>query len=187
MIKDFVQTLKDYGIEDYIKSNTSITASVKLGSGNISDFTSEPVSTNGPTLIVTVIKIEEEGVLKNFPNQRIKSVVNEYKIDKRFSKVHLNYYLQFSSVLGYDTAIAVIHRIIKFFQYHKKIKFKSDEEELELNLELFSPTFEQLNNIWGMSGGKQLPSVIYKARVASLEKDEEQVKPLINVIGATLE
>jgi hypothetical protein len=39
----------------------------------------------------------------------------------------------------------------------------------KLTTELQSLSYEQLNQIWAFIGGKQLPSVIYKVRMVSLQ------------------
>lgn len=182
MINRFVKTLKDdLGLLTYVNSADHIEG-VKLGAHNITALGDGVTNIEGDELIVTVIRIEEEITLKNLTNQRLVKNGNKFKVDKRFPKIYLNYYLLFTAVSQYDKAVATIDRLIKFFQLHKKIEFISDGDQLELNLELFSPNFEQLNNIWGMCGGKHLPNVIYKARVSELENDEEKLKPIISTI-----
>jgi hypothetical protein len=42
----------------------------------------------------------------------------------------------------------------------------------QLNLELLSLSFEQLNQIWAFVGGKQLPSVFYKVRLLTLQDEQ---------------
>ena len=37
--------------------------------------------------------------------------------------------------------------------------------------DLYTPTFEELNFIWGTLGGKQYPSVIYKVTLLEIERD----------------
>jgi hypothetical protein len=179
MIKKFVDILKgDYGILDYINSSSHIDG-VNIGARNIGDLQHGEHTIEDDNLIVTVIRIEEESALKNFPNQQIVQSNGAYKVDKRNPKIYLNYYLLFSSTMQYDKGVATIDRVIKFFQKHKKIAFEADGDKIALNMELCSMTFEQLNNIWGMYGGKQLPNVIYKARVNSLEKDEQVLVPVV--------
>ena len=39
-------------------------------------------------------------------------------------------------------------------------------------MELHSLTFEQINHLWGSLGGKQVPFVMYRARMLSLTADE---------------
>ncbi len=187
MINKFVKTLKeDLGLVDFIKEDSQLNA-VSLAAGNIARYDANIDNFDGGNLLVTIIRIEEESTLKNFPNKRLVKSGGAYKVDKRYPKIHLNYYLLFTSILQYDKAVAIINRTIKFFQQNKKIQFESDGDNLELNLELYSPTFEQLNNIWGMFGGKHLPSIIYKARVVALEKDDEKLSAIVSSIDSKLE
>jgi hypothetical protein len=43
----------------------------------------------------------------------------------------------------------------------------------KFHLQLFTPTFEQLNNIWGTLGGRQLPSVIYKIKLIQIKQTKK--------------
>lgn len=182
MINKFVDKLTTDGLATYI--NTLQGISVKLGAQNIGDYQSDDNDFDGENLVVTIVRIDEESTLKNFPNQKLVQSGQTFKVDKRFPKIYLNYYLLFSCTLQYDKAVAVIYKAIKFFQHQKKFAFASDGDDIELNMELCSPSFEQLNNIWGMLGGKQMPSVLYKARVSALERDIESLAAIITSIGS---
>jgi hypothetical protein len=182
MINKFVEKLNTDGLATYINTLQGIT--VKLGAQNVAEIQADENSFDGDNLLVTIVRIEEESTLKNFPNQRLVEKDGAYKLDKRFPKIHLNYYLLISCTLQYDKAVAVIYKTIKFFQSQRKFEFTADEDDIELNMELCSPSFEQLNNIWGMLGGKQIPSVIYKARVSAIERDIEKLTSVITSIGA---
>ncbi|MEI7660852.1 MAG: Pvc16 family protein [Bacteroidota bacterium] len=185
MLNDFYLQVKD-GLNSYINLNTpAITPSVVAGVGNIANFETEHLTNSTTNLWITIIRIEEETSLKNFPNQKqviLDDADARYKADKRYPKIYLNYYLLFSATLQYDFAVAAIHRIIRYFQTNNSYRFNSDGYEVDLRLELFSPTFEQLNQIWATLGGKQYPHVIYKARVAELEYDKEHMQSVITVI-----
>jgi hypothetical protein len=182
MINKFVDKLNADGLATYINTLEGIT--VKLGAQNVADIDSEESDIEGDNLLITIVRIEEESTLKNFPNQRLVESGGTFKMDKRFPKIHLNYYLMFSCTLQYDKAVAVIYKTIKFFQNQRKFMFSADEDDIELNMELCSPSFEQLNNIWGMLGGKQIPNVLYKARVSALERGIENLSAVITTIGA---
>ena len=57
----------------------------------------------------------------------------------------------------------------------------------KFNLEIYTPTFDELNNIWGTLGGKQLPSVIYKVQLIEIERDKKLAESeVITHIGGTL-
>ncbi|KAA1248060.1 Pvc16 family protein [Aquimarina sp. RZ0] len=187
MLKDFLNHIGS-DLDDYINALSSITTVVKTDIANIGDFGTNSFSgTAGANLFITIVKTEEESTLRNFPNSKLVQQSNgDYAVDKRFPKIHLNYFLLFSATVSYDMSIAAIHRIIKYFQTHKTFQFTSDESEIELTLELVSPSFEQINHMWGTLGGKQFPHVLYKARVSEHEFAEEQLSPVIKTITGTL-
>ncbi len=54
----------------------------------------------------------------------------------------------------------------------------------KLVFELYNLSFEQLNQVWGMLGGKYYPSVLYKMRVISIdemsiEAEGEPIKEIV--------
>lgn len=188
MLKDFINHIGS-DLDTYINALPSITATIKTDIANIADFgTSSFSGSTGSNVFITIVKIEEESALRNFPNNKLIQQTNRnHAVDKRFPKIHLNYFLLFSATISYDMSVAAIHRIIKYFQTHKTFQFISDESDIELNLELVSPTFEQMNNMWGILGGKQFPNTLYKARVSELEFENEQLSPVIKTISGTLQ
>jgi len=155
---------------------------VKLEVGNIATYDAGQ-NANNANLLMSVIRIEEESILKNFPNQKI---IDDKYVDKRYPKIHLNYYILFTATLPYHMAIGAIHRVIKFFQTNNTHTFDSDGNQITLVLELFSPTFEQLNQIWSTLGGKQYPHVIYKVRLSELEYNIEKPQTIITSIEGTI-
>lgn len=132
-------------------------------------------------IIVTVVNLREEKTLKNVPHFR----VNEAQLRTEYFNppVFLNTFLLFSATSGqYDKSLSEISRIIRFFQFRSV--FTPDTVDLagvtgvplydrlsnfKLILELYSPTFEELNHLWGTLGGKQYPSVLYLMRLLELE------------------
>ena len=42
-------------------------------------------------------------------------------------------------------------------------------ESFKLIFDLYSPTLEEVNHLWGTLGGKQYPSVLYKLRMLELQ------------------
>ena len=65
-------------------------------------------------------------------------------------------------------------------------------EDIQLHLEMFSLSFEQLNHLWGSLGGKQWPSVLYKVRLVKITENRitaqgpliEEVQTKENIITA---
>ncbi len=54
--------------------------------------------------------------------------------------------------------------------------------ELKLNIELYTLTFEQINHLWGSLGGKQVPFAMYKVRLVRIQENTRQDAPLIETI-----
>lgn len=132
-------------------------------------------------VVITLIKLEEENTLKNLPNYQIKDDKTEYKNPP----VNLNMYLLFSANCeSYEKSLSSISRIIQFFQ-NKKIftsantvynRVNAELQEIEsfrFVVELHTPRFEELNQVWGTLGGRQLPSVIYKVQLVQIEKNKK--------------
>ena len=153
---------------------TSSTDAVFLG--NIAQLESETTDAL-KQVVVTLVNVEEEAALKNGPHHRIDGgrVVYENR------PVNLYLYLLFSANLKeYDDSIKRLGEIIEFFQgqnvfsarnspHQEKLDRTADElGGFKISLELFSLTFEQINHLWGSLGGKQVPFVLYRARLVGL-------------------
>lgn len=139
----------------------------------------EIVSTNlEDKVALTVINLDEEATLKNFPNQTIE---NNKSIRKN-SIVNLNLYILFSANRNkYISSLNDISKIIAFFQGKKKFTqantiynrnnvAMNNIDNFRFSIELYTPTFEELNYIWGTLGGKQFPSALYKVSMIQIER-----------------
>ena len=142
---------------------------------------------------VSLLNMEEESTLKNIPNTSFKDGKTIYKNNK----VNLNLYVLFSANrTAYDKALVSINNIVEFFQSKKvftqvNTPFTStssifDElKEFKFIVDLYTPTFEQLNYIWGTLGGKSVPSVLYKISIIEIESDimKDTGQPITNIVG----
>ncbi|MCC9018716.1 MULTISPECIES: DUF4255 domain-containing protein [Flavobacterium] len=140
---------------------------------------------------LTLINLDEEATLKNFPNHIVQGNKTIYKN----SVINLNLYLLFSANRTiYINSLNDISKIITFFQ-GKKLFTQSDTiynrnnvamaniDNFRFTVELYTPTFEELNYIWGTLGGKQLPSALYKVSMIQIERNIAQSEgPLISRI-----
>jgi hypothetical protein len=60
-------------------------------------------------------------------------------------------------------------------------------DQFRFIVELYTPGFEELNHIWGILGGRQLPSVIYKVQIVQIEQDKKLAESgLITHVGGEL-
>lgn len=146
-------------------------------------------------VVMSLLNIEEETALKNSPHYHI----NDNKTEYRNPPINLNLYLLISSNCdSYDKSLRSISKIIEFFQGKKVFTsgntvYKRNNpsfdvlDHFKFNLELYTPSFEQLNNIWGTFGGRQLPSVIYKVQLIEIERDKKLAESkVITHVGGDL-
>jgi hypothetical protein len=94
-------------------------------------------------------------------------------------KVYLNLYLLFSvNLSSYVESLKRLSYIIQFFQWRNAftpLNFPSLPAGIqELIFDLYTPNFQDLNNLWGIMGSKYLPSVIYKMRLITISEEFEQ-------------
>ncbi|ABQ06165.1 DUF4255 domain-containing protein [Flavobacterium johnsoniae] len=133
---------------------------------------------------LTLINIHEEAALKNFPNHTVENTKTIY----RNSIINLNLYLLFSANRDkYINSLNDISKIIEFFQgkklftqantiYNRNSSAMSNVDNFRFTVELYTPTFEELNYIWGTLGGKQLPSALYKVSLIQIERNIVQAE-----------
>ncbi len=133
-------------------------------------------------VVLTVVNIEEESTLKN----NTPYIRSGDGIEKRNPIVFVNLYILICSPTEqYDTALSEISDAIEFFQGKNVFTRENDttgnfpEEVEKIMMELFTLNFEQVNHLWGILGGKYLPSVMYKLRlVPILSQKKQPVKPI---------
>lgn len=128
-------------------------------------------------VVLTLLTIDEETTLRNFTNSRVVGGKTEVRNDK----VNLNLYVLFSgNMTSYKNSLIYISKVIEFFQ-GKNIFTQSNSQRIEsiynahnlndfrFTMELYTPTFEDLNYIWGTLGGKQFASALYKLSLVTIE------------------
>lgn len=134
-------------------------------------------------IVISLVNLREEKTLKNgaFSRRNDTTLRTEY-----FNpSVYLNLYILITaSQSSYTNALIYLSRIVAFFQ-GKNVFTHEDTpamaagadvpaselmDEFKLILELYSPSFEEQNHIWGTLGGKQLPSVMYLARLVEVKR-----------------
>lgn len=149
-------------------------------------------------IVISLVNVEEEGTLKN--GRSFYKDAGGVQYTER--PVYLNLYLLITAHYpqAYDTALIRLGSVIEFFQFRKYFDVKSakplpdgldplnpDDVSLYLTMELYTLTFEQINHLWGSLGGKQIPFVMYKARLVKIqEKKVYQEGPLIEEIQQDL-
>lgn len=141
---------------------------------------------NGPTdeldnkVVVTLVNIQEEKTLKNRPHSKINPLDRaEYKNPP----VPINIYVLFTATnKNYENALIYLSRVVSFFQGKHLFTNQNTPvpsvtpgiermEKFRMMLDLYSPSFEEANYLWGTLGGKQYPSALYRIRKLDIDGD----------------
>lgn len=164
----------------------ALTPQVRLG--NIAEGVSGGGPANGgamprDVLGISMVNIREEKSLKNVPSY----VRNDatLRVLYRNPPVFLNFHiLLVATHTSYSNALLVLSRAIKFFQFANVFDQDSvspaalttnaptnplDQlETFKLIFDIYSPTMEEVNHLWGTLGGKQYPFALYTLRLLEL-------------------
>jgi len=160
----------------------------QVGLGNVSEGL-VTVPGNGSLLrnklYLSLVNIKEEKTLKNLPD-RIRNDSN-LKVTYENPPIFLNFLILLTTThTDYVNALTILSRAIRFFQF--KNVFTQDNvdpasittssvplnaldqlETFKLIFDLYSPTMEEVNHLWGTLGGKQYPFVLYTLRMLDLK------------------
>jgi hypothetical protein len=163
-------------------------SAIQVGLGNpaegfVTGSGSSGISRN--MLYVSMVNIREEKSLKNLPN-RVRNDAT-LKVTYENPPVFLNFLILVSAThTDYTNALTILSRAIRFFQFRnvftqenvapESITMSSapinplDQlESFKLIFDLYSPTMEEVNHLWGTLGGKQYPFVLYMLRMLDLK------------------
>ncbi|HEY9620563.1 MAG TPA: DUF4255 domain-containing protein [Crinalium sp.] len=127
-------------------------------------------------VVMSLVNLQEEVTLKNDAHYRFENGRTVYQNPP----IYLNLFILFSVLHSgqYETSLKRLSRVIEFFQWRKELSFmvtpgpSNISHEVQIFADLYSLTFEQLNYLWGSLGGKQVPFVLYRARLVTLEADK---------------
>ncbi|NJO16401.1 MAG: DUF4255 domain-containing protein [Thioploca sp.] len=136
-------------------------------------------------LYLSVVNITEEKTMTNLPNQ----IRNDATLRVTYENppIFINLLILMTAThTDYTNALSVLSRAIRFFQ--SRNVFTQDTvapdsittssvpinpldtlESFKLIFDLYSPTLEEVNHLWGTLGGKQYPFVLYKLRMLDLK------------------
>lgn len=136
------------------------------------------------SIVLSVVNLEEESAFKNVPNFKKKL---DGTVAYQNPPVYLNLYLLFaanfqptSTSTKYELALEKLSDVVRFLQGKRHFTLSNSPTfsagaqgdtllPIQLILDLYTLTFEQINHLWGSLGGKQMPFVMYKARLVELQ------------------
>lgn len=140
-------------------------------------------------IVITLLNAQEEPALKNSP--RYEPVIRDEH--KQYVKInppaYLNLYVMVAANRdNYEIALKNISKVIEIVQTQKT--FNSMTEGFKFKAQLHALPFEQLSYVWGLLGGKVIPSAFYKLSIIKIQKEGEtdaDVVRNINIVSEKLE
>jgi hypothetical protein len=132
------------------------------------------IAIGGGKLGVALVNIDEERVLKShLPS----TVLIDGKQVLLQPELKLNLTIIIAANFGnYEDGLRQLSWVLTFFQAHPgftRDRFPNLDPRIErFVVELYSLTFDQLNQLWSCNGGRQLPSVVYRLRLVAVQDIE---------------
>lgn len=124
-------------------------------------------------LIVTLVNVEREAAAAVSAMQ-LRPQNGEYV--RVSPALNLNLYVLVSAYFGsnYGESLKFLSSAMGFFQ-SKPVYSREDAPDFppgleKLSLEMVNLSLQDLNNLWGNLGGKYLPSVVFKARMLTIQE-----------------
>ena len=198
MIDTTISLLRDEFVE-YLRANGYTQPETLVSIENISLLDSDTTTNLNNSIVFSVVNIEEESTLKNAPALK-KDASGRARYEN--PPVYLNLYLlvacvnkNISSNNEYLDTLTKLSHVIRFFQGKNsftaydpsRLSVYDDITDFKIKPELYTLTFEQINHLWGVLGGKQMPSVMYKLRLVAISgRKRLRDIPLIEEANANL-
>jgi hypothetical protein len=130
----------------------------------------------GNRLVIFVANIERETVVAAQGARTAVASADRDAIAQTSAAVHLNLMLVFAANFGgnqYTEALKFISATVAFFQGRALFDHHNspdlDPRIERLVLEMVSLDLPELSNLWGILGGKYVPSVLYRMRMISFD------------------
>jgi hypothetical protein len=164
-------------LNKFLTKNQGLITQFPVTINNIAKLDDPDILDVKAKIILSLINIEEDKVSKIRENYTSTPTGIVY----RNPPVLVNLYVLFAANYtgDYAQSLKMISKVMQFFQsqsYFTPLTHPGlDPKILQLNADLFTLNFEQINHIWSTLGGKYLPSVMYKVRQLSIE-DENAVE-----------
>jgi len=161
----------------YLNLKLGSTTDPRLKLGNVSralDTTLTGKASLEDKALLSLVNIEEDRVAKQHENEFRSGSKAIYKNPPLL----LNLYVLVSiNKDDYPESLVLLGHIVQFFQYQNRftpLTHPSLDSRIEkLTVELYTLSFEQVNHLWSVLGGKYLPSALYKVRQLTIDEDVE--------------
>jgi len=196
MIDVALTFIKDYLVAEFTGSGVGV---------SISSLPKDPDTDNSSdNIFITLLNLEEEKVIRSQPAYKPAPFpFTDTRVRLVNPEIRLNLYLLLTAQFkkeNYLSSLRYISKTIATFQgrnvftkdYFASMIPPGDYPGIEkLIVELYSPTFEQNNQIWQILGSRMMPFVLYKVRMIVLEDDYDdddfvREVPLVQAINTDI-
>lgn len=149
----------------------------------------EETATLDNKVVITLLNVQEEASLKNTSWYTRKTISEDpplYDMKKQNPPAYLNLYVMISANRNaYDKALSNISKTIEIFQTNNVLDYVDADvtKNFRFRIELHSIPFDQLSYVWGLLGGKVMPSVLYKISVIKIEAVDKTPIKLIDEVS----
>ena len=189
MIRTILQLLVNQLTTCILRENQDMEeAPVVLGNIGLASALGGNESYMQDKIVLSVVNLIEEAAMKNMSPYRSFASQPEVENPPTFLNLFLLFTANFASPQGggssqvpYDNGITLLSTVIEFFQSQNVFTVQNTPapdtlqhpalQDVRIAMDLYPLTFEQVNHLWGSLGGKQMPFVMYKARILPLSKE----------------
>jgi hypothetical protein len=188
MIDTAIKFLKDE-LNTYFLTQTGSDSVVEMG--KLVDEAGKYPQEIQNKICTSIINIEEERIFKSQIPEHIYANGQHIVLEPELKiNLHVIFAANFDFKL-YDQSLRYLSYVLTYFQSHPSFTSEVypalDSRIEKLTVELQSLNYEQLNQIWAFIGGKQLPSVVYRIRLVSLQDiTPTAIQPPVTKIDTSL-
>jgi hypothetical protein len=152
--------------------------------GNAADVSGTGNGQARSRVLISVVNIQEERTLKNVPAYVRDDASHRVRYENPPTYLNLAV-LVTATHTKYDDALLALSRSLLFFQFRNVFTQENVDPqslstgapvndldrlvEFKLIFNLWSPTLEEVNDMWGMLGGKQFPFALYSMRMLEMK------------------
>ncbi len=165
-------------INDYLNMKYSGNGNSYIQLCNLYDHSGGLEVNDSNKIIVSLVNIEKENV---FGASHTFLSNQNGKHGKINPAININLYVLFSSVFSgenYSEGLKFISSVIEFFQSNLVMDHSNtamlNSGIQRLTFEMVNLGFQELGQLWGVIGGKYMPSVLYKVRMLSFDQEHIQ-------------
>ena len=133
-------------------------------------------------IVITLLSVEEEPALKNSPRYERKQPEDPKGYVQKNPSAYLNLYVMIAANRdNYEMALKNISKVIETLQTKKVLV--NEDEQFRFKAQMHPLPFDQLSYVWGLLGGKVIPSALYKISIVKIQKEGSIDPKLIIEIG----